>query len=109
MLGKCALALVVLVIVTPLAVGQGGAKSLLVAVQDAEGQPLKHACVTFIPRDGAIVFRKADARGRVKLKNLSAQVGRVIARVDGYEAQKQNVELLTGREVVTFRLQPRSR
>ena len=67
---KVALALVALMMVTPMAVGQGGARSLLVAVQDADGRPLKHACVTFIPKDGEIIFRKADAHGRVKLKDL---------------------------------------
>lgn len=106
---KCALVLVAFTMVTPLAVGQGGARSLLVSVQDADGRPLKHACVTFIPSDGEIIFRKADARGRVKLKDLTAQSGRVVAKVDGYEAQKRNVTLLSEMEKVTFRLQSRSR
>ncbi len=107
--GKGALVLVALIMVTPLAVGQGGTRSLLIAVQDADGRPLKHACVTFIPKDGAIIFRKADARGRVKLKDLNAQSGRVVAKVDGYEAQRQNVTLLSETEKVTFRLQSRGR
>lgn len=104
---KVALALVALMMVTPMVVGQGGARSLLVAVQDADGRPLKHACVTFIPKDGAIIFRKADSHGRVKLKDLAAQSGRVVAKVDGYEAQRQNVTLLSETETVTFRLQSR--
>ncbi|SRR6266550_1814711 len=104
---RVALALVALMMVTPLAVGQGGARSLLVAVQDADGRPLKHACVTFIPKDGAIIFRKADAYGRVKLKDLAAQSGRVVAKVDGYEAQRQNITLLSETEKVTFRLRSR--
>lgn len=110
-----ALALVALVMVTPLAplapvaLAQGGGRSLLVAVQDADGRPLKQACVTFIPKDGAIILRKADAHGRVKLKDLATQSGRLVARVDGYEAQRQNVTLLSETQSVTFRLQPRSR
>ena len=104
---KVALALVALLMVAPLAMGQGGARSLLVAVQDADGRPLKHACVTFIPKDGAIIFRKADAHGRVKLKDLAAQGGRVVAKVDGYEAQRQTVTLSSETEKVTFRLQSR--
>src|SRR5438132_14076127 len=108
---KVSLALVALIValimVAPLALGQGGVRSLLVAVQDADGRPLKHACVTFIPKDGAIIFRKADAHGRVKLKDLAAQSGRVVAKVDGYEAQRQNVTLLSETEKVTFRLQSR--
>ena len=106
---KGALALLAFMLVTPMVVGRGGARSLQVDVQDADGRPLKHACVTFIPKDGAIIFRKADARGRVKLKDLAAQSGRVVAKVDGYEAQKQNVTLLSETEQVTFRLVSRSR
>ena len=104
---KVSLALVALIMVVPLALGQSGARSLLVAVQDADGRPLKHACVTFIPKDGAIIFRKADAHGRVKLKDLAAQSGRLVAKVDGYEAQRQNITLLSETEKVTFRLQSR--
>ena len=106
---NCALALITFAMLAPLAFGQGRAKSLLVSVQDAQGRPLKHACVTFVPKDGAIIFRKADADGKVKLKDLPAQSGRVIAKVDGYGAQKQNVTLLTETESVNFRLQPLSR
>lgn len=100
--------LVALLIMTPVAFAQG-ARSLVVSVQDAEGRPLKNACITFVAPEGPIIFRKADARGRVKLKDLTAQSGRVIAKVDGYEAQKQSVTLSTETETVTFRLQPRAR
>lgn len=105
---RAALALVAIAIMSPVVSGQGGTRSLVVSVQDAEGRPLKNACITFVTPDGPIIFRKADTRGRVKLKDLPAQ-GRVIARVDGYEAQKQSVTLMNETETVTFRLQPRGR
>jgi carboxypeptidase family protein len=105
--GKCAL--IALMIVTPVVAFAQGARSLVISVQDAEGRPLKNACITFVTPDGPIIFRKADARGRVKLKDLPAHSGRVIAKVDGYEAQKQSVTLLSETETITFRLQPRSK
>jgi hypothetical protein len=101
-------AFLALLIVTPAAFGQG-VRSLIVSVEDTEGRPLKNACITFVAPEGPIIFRKADARGRVRLKDLPAAGGRVIAKVDGYEAQKQSVNLKTETETVVFRLQPRSR
>jgi len=102
------MALLGLIATMPLVVFAQGARSLVVSVQDADGRPLKNACITFVTPDGPIVFRKADARGRVKFKDLPAQNGRVIARVDGYEAQKQSVSLVNT-DAVTFRLQPRGK
>jgi hypothetical protein len=101
-------ALLALLILTPAAYAQG-ARSLVVSVQDAAGRPLKNACITFVTPDGPIIFRKADSRGRVKLKDLPARSGRVIAKVAGYEAQKQSVALSAETETVIFRLQPRSK
>jgi len=100
-------AFLALLIVTPAAFGQG-VRSLIVSVEDTEGRPLKNACITFVASEGPIIFRKADGRGRVKLKDLPAE-GRVIAKVDGYESQKQSVRLTTETETMVFRLQPRSR
>ena len=101
-------AVLALLIMTPAAFGQG-ARSLVVSVEDAAGRPLKNACITFVAAEGPIVFRKADGRGRVKLKDLPAEGGRVIAKVDGYESQKQSVTLKTETETLVFRLQPRTR
>jgi hypothetical protein len=99
-------ALLLLMVMVSMAVAQGG-RSLLITVEDIDGRPLKNACITFVTPDGPIFFRKADRRGRVKLKDLPAQSGRVIAKVDGYESQKQSVSLSSESETITFRLQPR--
>lgn len=80
---------------------------LLVEVTDVTGQPLKRACVTFVPRDGEITFRNADSRGRVKLKRPGAGKYRVVVKVDGYEAQKREVTVGANNETVAFKLLPR--
>ena len=87
---------------------QGGSqKWLLVEVTDVSGQPLKRACVTFVPREGEIIFRNADSRGRVKLKKPALGNYRVVVKVDGYEAQKREVSIGSTSETVAFKLQPR--
>ena len=80
---------------------------LLVEVKDASGEPLKRACVTVVPKEGEIVFRNADSRGRVKLKKPAAGNYRVVVKVDGYEAQKREVVIGATSETVAFTLQPR--
>lgn len=82
-------------------------KWLAVEVTNAQGQPLKHACVTFVPKEGEIIFRKADSRGRVKLKRPAADSYRVVVKVNGYEAQKREVVINSKSETVAFALQPR--
>jgi hypothetical protein len=82
-------------------------KWLLVEVTDTNGQPLKEACVTFVPKEGEIVFRNADSRGRVKLKRPAARSYRVVVKVEGYEAQKREVTIGSTSETVAFSLQPR--
>ena len=79
----------------------------MVEVTDASGQPLKHACVTFVPKEGEIVFRKADGRGHVKLKKPAASSYRVVVKVEGFEAQKREVNVSEKGETVAFALQPR--
>jgi hypothetical protein len=80
---------------------------LTVEVTGESGQPLKHACVTFVPKEGEIIFRKADSRGRVKLKRPGADSYRVVVKVDGYEAQKREVVINSKSETVAFALRPR--
>lgn len=82
-------------------------KWLLVEVKDASGEPLSRACVTVVPKEGEIVFRNADSRGRVKLKKPAAGSYRVVVKVDGYEAQKREVAIGSRSETVAFTLQPR--
>ena len=85
----------------------GGDHSIIVEVKGDAGRPLKHACVTLVPREGEIVFRKADSRGQVKVKGLQPGHYRVIVKVDGYEAQKREVAVGSGTETVAFLMQPR--
>ncbi|MDT5060176.1 MAG: Carboxypeptidase regulatory-like domain [Acidobacteriota bacterium] len=80
---------------------------LTVEVTSVSGQPLKNACVTFVPKEGEIVFRKADGRGHVKLKRPAAGNYRVVVKVDGYEAQKREVIINAKSETVAFALQPK--
>lgn len=94
---------------TSLAAAQGDSeKWLLVEVTDMSGQPLKRACVTFVPKEGEIIFRNADKRGRVKLKEPAAGSYRVVVKVEGYEAQKREVIIGSQSETVAFSLQPRA-
>ena len=85
----------------------GSEKWLLVEVKDSSGEPLKRACVTVVPKEGEIVFRNADSRGRVKLTKPPAGTYRVVVRVDGYEAQKREVLIGPDSETVAFTLRPR--
>jgi hypothetical protein len=81
---------------------------LLVEVTDERGQPLKRACVTVVPKEGEIIFRNADSRGRVKLKKPAAGRYRVTAKVAGYELQGKEVTVGAGSETVGFVLRPRA-
>ncbi|MBA3805139.1 MAG: carboxypeptidase regulatory-like domain-containing protein, partial [Acidobacteria bacterium] len=67
--------------------------SLWIEVRDENGLPLKNACITVVPKEGEIVFRKADGRGRVHVRNMARGHYRVTAKIDGYTAQKKEVEL----------------
>ena len=86
---------------------QSNDNSIIVEVKGDAGRPLKHACVTLVPRDGEIVFRKADGRGQVKVKGLRPGSYRVIVKVDGYEAQKKEVTVGQATETVAFLMHPR--
>jgi predicted aspartyl protease len=54
------------------------------------------------------VFRKADGKGRVHIKNMTRGHYRVTAKVEGYTAQKKEVLMGAGGETVSFSLQPRN-
>lgn len=82
-------------------------KPLVVEVKSATGQPLKHACVTYVPKNGEVQFRNADEHGRVEFRNLTAGEGRVVAKVSGYTAQKKSVVVGTTAETIAFALEPR--
>ncbi|HEX8746251.1 MAG TPA: carboxypeptidase-like regulatory domain-containing protein [Pyrinomonadaceae bacterium] len=102
-----ALLIVLLACAYPLGAQTGSANGLVIEVRGAEGQPLRNACVTVIPREGEITFRKADKRGRVQLKGIAPGNYRVVVKVEGYEAQKRQVVIGSSVETVAFSLQPR--
>jgi hypothetical protein len=80
---------------------------LRVEVTNTEGQPLRRACVTIVPREGDVLFRYADRDGKVKFKGLQPGSYRVVVRVDGYTAQKKEITINEGAETIAFSLQPR--
>lgn len=85
----------------------GSDPALWIEVRDERGIPLKDACVTLVPREGEILFRKADGKGRVRIRGLARGHYRVTAKVDGYAAQKKEFEMSEQGETVSFSLQPR--
>ncbi|MGB7924689.1 MAG: carboxypeptidase-like regulatory domain-containing protein [Pyrinomonadaceae bacterium] len=99
-----------LLLLSGVAAAQDGVNAITVEVKGEAGRPLKSACVTLVPREGEIVFRKADAKGQVKVRKLTPGSYRVIVKVDGYEAQKREVTLGgSSVETVAFLMQPRGR
>ncbi|HKS27989.1 MAG TPA: carboxypeptidase-like regulatory domain-containing protein [Pyrinomonadaceae bacterium] len=100
-------ALLIVLLLCASALSAQAGNGLVVEVTDSEGQPLKYACVTVIPKEGEIIFQKADKRGRVKLKRIAQGSYRVVVKVDGYEAQKRQVAIGSTVETVAFTLQPR--
>lgn len=86
---------------------QTGGRGLVIEVTNAEGRPLRDACVTVIPKEGEITFRKADKQGHVRIKEIAPGSYRVVVKVEGYEAQKRQVSIGDTGERVAFSLQPR--
>src|SRR5215210_664024 len=73
--------------------GSSNDPTLWIEVRDENGLPLKDACVTVVPKEGEILFRRADGRGRVRVAKMARGHYRVTAKVDGYTAQKKEIEL----------------
>ena len=80
---------------------------LRIEVTDAAGHALSRACVTVVPREGEIVFRQCNRKGKVNFRKLAPGSYRVVVKVDGYEAQKREVTVSAETETVSFSLQPR--
>lgn len=90
------------------AIAQDNGSSLIVEVVNSAGQPIKNACVTFVPRSGDIVFRKADRRGKVKVKRMVRGKYRVVVKVDGYEAQKKEIVVSEAKDTLAFVMKARN-
>lgn len=87
---------------------QDSSSSLIVEVVNSAGQPIKNACVTFVPRSGDILFRKADRRGKVRVKRLVRGKYRVVVKVDGYEAQKKEIVVSEAKDTLAFVMKARN-
>lgn len=82
---------------------------VVVKVNDSGGKPLKRACVTLVPKTGEIIFRNADGKGVVTLKDVPPGNYRVTAKVEGFVAEKQQVTVGdSGTFIVTFSLDAKS-
>jgi hypothetical protein len=99
-----ATSLIVLLACASVLFAQANGNGLVVEVSDVEGHPLKNACVTVIPKEGDITFRKADKNGKVRLKGILPGSYRVVVKVDGYAAQKRQVTIGQTLETVAFSL-----
>ncbi|MCA1558253.1 MAG: carboxypeptidase-like regulatory domain-containing protein, partial [Acidobacteria bacterium] len=91
--GNICIIFIILLACSSMLFAQGSGNGLVVEVTDAAGRPLKNACVTVIPREGEITFRKADKQGRVRLKEIAPGSYRVVVKVDGFTAQKRQVTI----------------
>jgi hypothetical protein len=89
------------------ALAQGGDSSILVEVKSASGQPVRNACVTLIPKEGEILFSKADREGRLRFRHVTAGDYRIVVKADGYQAQKRLVAFDGSHETFAFMMQPR--
>lgn len=96
-----------LVCVGSLPAQQRGDSQLRIEVTDTSGQPLSRACVTVVPREGEIVFRQCNRKGKVNFKGLAPGSYRVVVKSGGYEAQKREVTVNGNMETVAFSLLPR--
>jgi hypothetical protein len=105
-----ALILMSLLIVSPVSAQKGNDSErwLTVEVTDTDGQPLKNACVTFVPPVGEIILLKSDKHGHAKLKRLESNSYRVVVKIDGYQAQKREVTVGSKSETVAFALEQRA-
>lgn len=108
---KCSVSLVfALVLLSSAVFAQegGGDGALVISVMNSAGQPLRNTCVTLIPKEGDIVFRQADAKGKVRVRNLASGNYRVVVKVAGYRADKQEVVVGGSDErILLFTLLPR--
>lgn len=103
---SCVIALALLSGAGGAALGQGGVRELLVQVRESHGRPVKYACVTVIPKEGEVLFHKADGRGRVRFRGVTKGDYRIVVKADGYQAQKRQVALGGDSETVDFSMQP---
>ncbi|MBV9210273.1 MAG: carboxypeptidase regulatory-like domain-containing protein [Acidobacteria bacterium] len=107
---KKSVALILLCLLLSSAIEARHARNVVVVkVLDFSGKPLKHACVTLVPKEGEIIFRNADGKGVVTVKDLEPGKYRVTAKVEGFVAEKQEITIEeSGSYLVMFSLDAKS-
>jgi hypothetical protein len=107
---KKSVALILLCLMMSFAIEARHARNeVTIKVLDFSGKPLKHACVTLVPKEGEIIFRNADSKGVVTVKDLEPGKYRVIAKVEGFAAAKQEITVEeSGSHLVLFSLAAKS-
>jgi hypothetical protein len=81
--------------------------SLRVGVKSDSGAVVKRACITVVRQDREIYFTHTNAKGRVDFDSLPPGKYRVIAKADGFEAEKREIVIGSDRTDVEFSLRPR--
>jgi hypothetical protein len=96
-------------VMTSMAVGltQSRDTSLRVGVRSNSGTAVKRACITVVRQDREIYFTHTDSKGRVSFEHLLPGNYRVIAKADGFEAEKREIVIGSDRTDVEFSLRPR--
>jgi hypothetical protein len=103
------LPLVTALVITSMTGGfaQSRETSLRVGVRSDSGAVVKRACITVVRQDREIYFTHTDAKGKVNFDNLPPGNYRVIAKADGFEAEKREIVIGPERTDVGFSLRPR--
>jgi hypothetical protein len=81
--------------------------SLRVGVRSDSGAVVKRACITVVRQDREIYFTHTDKKGRVNFNGLPPGNYRVIAKADGFVAEKREIVIGSDRTDVEFSLRPR--
>ncbi|HMF54968.1 MAG TPA: carboxypeptidase-like regulatory domain-containing protein [Pyrinomonadaceae bacterium] len=79
-------------------------QTLTIVVKGSPEHPVKHACVTLIPKTGELLFGQIDSRGRVRFKNVAQGEYRLVVRAESYELQKKEITVGPDDNTITFNL-----
>jgi hypothetical protein len=84
-----------------------GTQSLFIEVRSAAGAAIRNVCITVVPSKGDPLFYKTDSHGRLKVENLTEGKYRVVARADGFVAEKREITMGVDGSTVEFNLRPK--
>jgi hypothetical protein len=99
--------LILLILLPCISFGQRAGGTVAVDTRTTKGEEIPYVCVTVVPEGGNPIFHKSDRRGRVRVGNLPPGKYRVIAKAEGYVAEKKEITINDGVAAVQFDLQPR--